>query len=140
MQIRDLANRTRLSEKTIRFYESIDILPPPRRRPNGYREYDDSDVERAKFVAGARNLDISLDDIQEILAMRDNKEAPCRIMLNRLEQKANEIKGRIQALQKLERELQELHSLGQTFPVDDVDGKNCVCHLVSERSKVSTGG
>jgi DNA-binding transcriptional MerR regulator len=137
MQIRDLAHQTRLSEKTIRFYESVGLLPPPRRRHNGYREYDDADVERAKFVAGARHLDLSLDDIREILAMRDNREAPCRTLLNRIEQKANEIKDRIRALQKLEWELQELYSLGQTFPVDDVDGKDCICHLVSERSSIS---
>jgi len=33
--------------------------------------------------------------------------------------------------------LRKSSSLGQTFPVDDVDGKNCVCHLVSERSNES---
>ncbi len=134
MKIQEFSRQTRLSAKTIRYYESIGILPSPLRRPNGYREYDDSDMERAKFVAGARNLDISLDDIRELLAMRDKKEAPCRILLNRIDQKANEIQARIQVLQNLERELRELYSLGQKFPVDDVDGKNCICHLVSEHS------
>ena len=137
MQIRDLAHRTKLSEKTIRFYESVGLLPRPHRRDNGYREYDDSDVERTKFAAGARHLDLSLDDIREILAMRDNREAPCRTLLNRIEEKASEIKGRIRALQKLEGELRELHTLGKTFPVDDIDGKNCICHLVSEHSNVN---
>ena len=82
-----------------------------------------------------RSLDLSLDDIQEIIALRDRREAPCRIMFERLVHKADEIAERIHALQRLEGELRELYTLGLTFPIDDVDGKNCVCHLVSEHTK-----
>jgi len=134
MQIKELAQRTNLSNKTIRYYEEIGLMPPPRRLPNGYRDYDEVDVERAKFVVGARKLDFSLDDIDEILALRDRREAPCRVVLDMLQQRADEISQRIAELQRLEDELRELHKLGQTFPLDDVDGKNCVCHLVSERA------
>ncbi len=137
MKIQEFSKRTGVSAKTIRYYEEVGLLPAPDRAENNYRRYTEGDVERLRLVAGARYLDLSLDDIREILAMRDNGEAPCRTLLNRIEQKANEIKDRIWALQKLERELRELYSLGQTFPVDDVDGKNCVCHLVSERSNAS---
>lgn len=137
MKIQEFSKRTGVSAKTIRYYEEVGLLPAPDRAENNYRRYTEGDVERLRLVAGARHLDLSLDDIREILAMRDNGEAPCRTLLNRIEQKANEIKDRIWALQKLERELRELYSLGQTFPVDDVDGKNCVCHLVSERSNAS---
>ena len=137
MKIQEFSKLTGVPAKTIRYYEEIGLLPAPARAENNYRQYTEQDIDRLRLVAGARQLDISLDDIREILAMRDNKEAPCRILLNRIEQKADEIKGRIRALQKLERELRQLYSLGQTFPVDDVDGKNCVCHLVSERSNVN---
>jgi DNA-binding transcriptional MerR regulator len=133
MQIKELAERTNLSDTTIRYYESVDLLPPPKRLDNGYRDYSNADVERVKFVAGARGLDFSLDDIGEILALRDRREAPCRVMLDLLEQKAGEIQRRIAELQRLEAELRQLHRLGLTFPTNDVEGKNCVCHLVSQR-------
>ncbi len=133
MKIKELAARTNLSDKTIRYYESIDLLPPPRRRPNGYRDYGETDVDRVKFVAGARRLDFSLDDIAEILALRDRREAPCRVVLTMLQQKAEEISQRIAELQRLEAELQQLRSLGLTFPTDDIDGKDCVCHLITEK-------
>lgn len=133
MQIHELAQRTGVSAKTIRYYESISLLPSPRRRTNSYREYDEVDVDRVKLVAGARRLDFSLDDIQEILALRDRREAPCRVVLDLLEQKAAEIRQRIAQLRQLEQDLRHLYALGLTFPTDDVDGKNCVCHLVSER-------
>jgi DNA-binding transcriptional MerR regulator len=89
-------------------------------------------------VAGIRSLDLSLDEIAEILAMRDRREAPCRTLLDRIEQKANQIEERIQALRQMEIDLRQLHELGLTFPTDDVDGKNCICHLVSERPTIDT--
>ncbi len=135
MQIKTFAHRTNLPPKTIRYYEEIGLLPPPKRLENGYRDYDETDVARARFVAGARQLDFSLDDIQEILDLRDKRIAPCRVVLDLLEEKADEISRLIAKLQRMEAELRELRQLGETFPTDDIDGKNCVCHLVSEQSQ-----
>ena len=138
MQIRELAAQAGVSSKTIRYYESIGVLPPPRRLPNGYRTYDESDLDRLRLVAGARRLNLSLDEIKEIIAMRERGEAPCAMLLARLKEKAEEIAGRIRELQRLERELRELHALGLTFPTDDVEGKHCVCHLVSEGAQTKS--
>lgn len=133
MKIQELSKATGVPAKTIRFYEESGVLPSPKRKPNGYRDYDQSDIEPLRLVAGARHLDLSLDDIREIIALRDHGEAPCRTLLGRIQQKADEVADRIAVLQRLETELRELHALGLTFPTDDVDGKNCVCHLVSEK-------
>lgn len=134
MEIRELAKMTGIPPKTIRYYESIGVLPSPKRKPNGYRNYDEPDIERVKFVSGARSLGFSLDAIAEIMALRDRREAPCRVVLDLLEQRAKDISERIAELQRLECELKRLHELGLEFPTDDVDGKNCVCHLVSTRA------
>ena len=139
MEIRELTYQTGISAKTIRYYESIGVLPSPNRKPNGYRNYDAADVERVKLAAGARRLGFSLDDIGEILAMRDRGEAPCRAVLDLLARKADEIHLRIAELQRLETELYQLFALGLTFPVDDVEGKNCICHLVSQRGTSPQG-
>lgn len=137
MQIRELAKQSGLSERTIRYYEEIGLLPAPSRTENNYRQYDEQDVGRLRLVAGARRLDLSLEEIREILDLRDHREAPCRVLLERLEHKADEIAERILALKQMERELRQLHKLGLTFPTDDVDGKACVCHLVSEHAQES---
>ncbi|HEU0296937.1 MAG TPA: MerR family transcriptional regulator [Anaerolineales bacterium] len=131
MKIQEFAQLAGLSTKTIRYYESIGILSTPQRAANGYREYSDGHLARARFVAGARSLDLSLDEIREILAMQDRREAPCRTLLDLIEQKAKSIEERMRLLEQMELELRELHQLGLTFPTDDVDGKNCICHLVS---------
>ncbi len=134
MQIRDFSTQSGVSDKTIRYYESIGLLPPAARQPNGYRDYAASDLDRLKLVAGARRLDFSLDEIREILDLRDRQEPPCNVMLESLMNKSAEIQKRILELQQLDVELQQLHQLGLTFPTDDVEGKNCVCHLVSEKA------
>ena len=137
MKIQEFSRLSGLSAKTIRYYESIGILLSPQRKSNGYRDYSEKDLARAQFVAGIRSLDLSLDEIAEILAMRDRREAPCRTLLNQIEQKADQIEERIRALRQMEIDLRQLHDLGLTFPTDDVDGKNCICHLVSERPSVN---
>lgn len=137
MKIQQFAQLTGLSTQTIRYYESIGILHSPARTSNGYRDYSKKDVDFARFVAGIRSLDLSLDEIKEILAMRDRREAPCRTLLDLIEQKANQIEERIRLLRGMNDDLRKLHTLGLTFPTDDIDGKNCICHLVSEHPKVS---
>ena len=60
MKIQEFAQLTGLSTKTIRYYESIGILSAPQRAANGYREYGEKHLARARFVAGARSLELSL--------------------------------------------------------------------------------
>lgn len=135
MFIRDLAQATGIPPKTIRYYESIGVLPSPARAANGYRRYIPADVARMRFVASARSLDFSLDDIREILAFRERREAPCRYVLDLLERKTAEIEQRIADLQALKRDLVHLRQQAEGLSVDDVDGKACVCHLI-ERNPV----
>jgi DNA-binding transcriptional MerR regulator len=130
MQINELERFTGVPAKTIRYYEEIALLPPPNRKPNGYREYSDIDIERLKLVSGARRLDFSLAEIKEILDLRDRGIAPCGVLLDLLDRKSKEISQRILELKEMQEDLQQLYSLGATFPTDDVEGKNCVCHLV----------
>ena len=130
MQINELERFTGVPAKTIRYYEEIALLPPPNRKPNGYREYSDIDIERLKLVSGARRLDFSLAEIKEILDLRDRGIAPCGVLLDLLDRKSKEISQRILELKEMQEDLQQLNSLGATFPTDDVEGKNCVCHLV----------
>lgn len=132
MQISELSEQTGTPAKTIRYYEETGLLPAPSRRPNGYREYGEADIDRLKLVAGARRLDFSLAEIGEILDLRDREIAPCGVLLDLLDQKADEISVRIAELESLQKDLEALYSIGLTFPTDDVEGKNCVCHLVSE--------
>lgn len=133
MRIREVAQRSGFSSKTIRYYEEVGLLPSPSRSENNYRWYDQRDVERLRLVAGARKLDLSHDDIREILALRNNHASPCGVLLERIAQKADGIAGHIQTLRQLERELRDLHTLGLTFSTSDLEENHRVCRLVSEK-------
>ena len=86
MFIHDLAQQTSIPATTIRFYETKGLLPRPRRAANNYRQYTPADAERLRFVASARHLGLSLDEIAEILAARDQGIAPCQRVLDVINQ------------------------------------------------------
>ena len=113
------------------------LSPQPPRSANGYRVYAPPDVERLRFIAGHALLGFSLDDINEALGLRDRGEAPCRYMLDLIEREAAQIDQRIADLQQLKGELTTLLRNAQGLPLDDVEGKACVCHLVQNQQRVA---
>lgn len=70
MLIHELVNNTGISAKTIRYYESIGLIPQPERGVNNYRQYTKADVERLRFIASLRGLGVSISEIGAILAAR----------------------------------------------------------------------
>lgn len=130
MVIRELAQQTGVPAKTIRYYESIGLLPRPKRAANNYRQYAPADIERLRFIASARSLGLSLDDILEILAARDKGIAPCQRVLDTIAQRLKEIDRRIADLLTLRDSLRQLHTEGAILPLDDVQGEHCICYLL----------
>ncbi|MBI5715646.1 MAG: MerR family DNA-binding protein [Chloroflexi bacterium] len=70
-------------------------MPRLKRATNNYRHYTQVDVERLRFIANARALDFSLDDIAEILTARDKGIAPCQRVLDTLTHHLTKIDQRI---------------------------------------------
>jgi DNA-binding transcriptional MerR regulator len=130
MLIHELAKQTGISAKTIRYYESIGLMPRPARAANNYRQYAPADAERLRFIAGARSLGFTLDDIGEVLRARDGGEAPCDRVLDTLDQRLSEIGRRVADLLALREALARLRREGAALPRDDVRGEGCVCYLV----------
>jgi DNA-binding transcriptional MerR regulator len=65
--IGQLARRTGLPVRTIRFWSDIDVIPPKRRSAAGYRLYDAEAVVRLDLVRTLRELGLDLDTVQRIL-------------------------------------------------------------------------
>jgi DNA-binding transcriptional MerR regulator len=133
MRIGELAQVTAVSAKTIRFYEETGVLPPAQRAANGYRQYDESDAHRLRFIRNARLLDFSLGELKEVLTLRERGEAPCVHVIGLLEQKMEEIEAQIRHLQELRGDLGQLLAEGEQLPKDDVQMEQCVCHLIRSR-------
>ncbi|MGH2555545.1 MAG: heavy metal-responsive transcriptional regulator [Actinomycetota bacterium] len=129
MRIGELAAQLGLNPRTIRFYESIGVLQEPARTPSGYRDYDESDLERLRFIKLAQSLGLSLDDVREILAFRDRGEAPCAYVRGAIDQHAEAIDRRIRELERLRTDLRRLQRLARSL-ADDASGDRCVCHIL----------
>jgi Cu(I)-responsive transcriptional regulator len=69
MNIGKASRAAGVSERMIRHYESIGLIPPPARRDSGYRDYSDADVHRLRFAANARDLGFPIEEIRELLAL-----------------------------------------------------------------------
>lgn len=73
MQIGELARRSKLSRSRIRFYEARGLLPKPRRRDNGYRDYPQDAVTTLRLIDGAQDLGFSLQEIKAALTKAGSK-------------------------------------------------------------------
>ena len=85
MKIGQLARRTGISTKAIRYYEELGVLPEPERAPNGYRVYDPAAADRITFIQDAQSAGLSLMEIQAILELRDAGESTCAHVIASLE-------------------------------------------------------
>lgn len=73
MNIGKASRMSGVSERMIRHYESIGLIPPPARRDSGYRDYSEADVHRLRFAANARDLGFPIEEIRELLALWGNE-------------------------------------------------------------------
>lgn len=93
---------------TIRYYERAGLLPEPRRRGSGYRDYDRGAIERLRFIRRAKSLGFSLDDIRELLALSADHEKGVRNVKQRAEARLAKLELQIQELQRMRRGLKHL--------------------------------
>ena len=135
MFIQELSQLTGVTDKAIRYYESIDLMPLPRRGDNNYRIYTSDAVERLRFIAAARALDFSLAVIVELLKARDNKQLTCHRLLNPLGERILEIDRRITDLLALRETLNGIRCEAQNLPLDRECNEQCVCNILAVNRK-----
>lgn len=139
LRISDLAQQSGVASSAIRYYEEIGLLPPAERTDNGYRVYDKHDVERLRFIQRAKHLDFSLDEIREIMHLREQGEAPCAFVINQINTKVTEVERKIAQLNQLKRELNQLQTEIAQLPTEEVEAKHCVCHIIENENLTHLG-
>ena len=70
-QIGEVADAVGLSLRTIRHWDEVDLVPPSGRSAGGFRLYTDADIDRLRLIKSLKPLDLSLDEIRDLLAVRD---------------------------------------------------------------------
>ena len=100
MNIGTAAQASGLPAKTIRYYEEIGLVAPAR-RDNGYRDYDEADVHRLRFLHRARGLGFSIDDCRHLLSLYDDKHRASADVKALARQRIGDIDAKIAELQSL---------------------------------------
>lgn len=126
MRIGELAERLGINPKTIRYYESIYLVPEPERTASGYRIYDEDDVERLVFIKAAQRLGLALDEVREILGLRERGEAPCGYVRELISRELADLDRRLEELRGLREELVALERRAQ----DTGDANGRICGLI----------
>ncbi|WP_017302778.1 heavy metal-responsive transcriptional regulator [Spirulina subsalsa] len=107
LKIGQVAQKSGLSVKTIRYYEDQGLLTPVvQRSKNGYRLFYPTIFNRLAFIRRAKSLGLSLGSIREILDVHDQGKLPCGVVKDRLLAKLDSINQQIAALELLKTELQ----------------------------------
>ena len=117
LKIGQIAAKSGLSVKTIRYYEEIGLLATTvERAESGYRLFKPSVFNRLAFVKRAQSLGLSLAEISQILNIHDDGELPCGEVKHCLQTKLDAINAQIEALETLRDELQGVLSGWQEQP------------------------
>lgn len=75
-QIGEVAEAVGLSLRTIRYYEEADLVPPSGRSAGGFRLYTDADIERLRLIKHMKPLDLTIDEMRDLLITRDRLADP----------------------------------------------------------------
>ncbi|MCR9210884.1 MAG: heavy metal-responsive transcriptional regulator [bacterium] len=130
MKIGEVAKRSDVGIETIRYYEREGLLAEPKRRPSGYRQYDESVVARLQFIRRTKELGFTLAEIKELLGLWFDANTRCEHVRHRAEQKVIDIEDKIRSLQKMRRTLRKViseckarDSIGDCPLLDGIDTK-----------------
>src|ERR1700680_3863021 len=108
MRIGTAAERAGVNVQTLRYYERRGLLPRPPRRTSGYREFPDDAVRMVRFIKRAQNLGFTLDEVEELLRLRNDRrryrvriQAVAERRVGHIDRKLAELKAMKKALSHL---------------------------------------
>ncbi len=108
MNIGEAAKLSGISAKTIRYYESVGLMPEPTRAANGYRHYRDKDLQTLRFIHRSRNLGFTIKDIRDLLGLWQDKERASADVREVAKRHVAEIEQRLEEMESVRQTLMQL--------------------------------
>ena len=108
MRIGELGKKADCLVQTVRFYESEGLLPEPARSEGNFRLYDEVHLQRLLFIRRCRANDMTLDEIRQLLNLRDRPELGCGEVNALVDAHIAQVRTKMKELRALERELMDL--------------------------------
>jgi len=111
LRIRDAAQTVGLTTDTLRYYEKINLVPRPERGVGGQRTYGEKDLARLRFVTRAQALGFTLEEIRQLLRLRENPIRCSKGVRELAQRKCETLATQRQTLEQMHRELTLLLNL-----------------------------
>ncbi|WP_181281407.1 Cd(II)/Pb(II)-responsive transcriptional regulator [Pseudomonas aeruginosa] len=108
MRIGELGKKADCLVQTVRFYESEGLLPEPARSEGNFRLYDEVHLQRLLFIRRCRAKDMTLDEIRQLLNLRDRPELGCGEVNALVDAHIAQVRTKMKELRALEHELMDL--------------------------------
>ena len=108
MNIGQASKQSGVSQRMIRHYEAIGLIPRAARRDSGYRDYDESDVHTLRFIRRARDLGFPIDEIRQLLALWQDRSRASADVKSLALARAAELKRKARELDEMRRSLETL--------------------------------
>ena len=108
MNIGKASKLSELTLKAVRYYDNIGLVKPQKNTFSGYREYNEEDVLKLKFVGKARKLNFSIEECRKLLSLYENKSRPSKDVKKLTLEKISQIDEKLDQLKNLKDELSHL--------------------------------
>ena len=108
MKIGEASKRSGVSQRMIRHYEGLGLIPKAARRDSGYRDYDDKDVHTLQFIRRARDLGFPIEEIGKLLALWQDRGRASADVNALASASAEELKRKEKEIQAMRRSLEDL--------------------------------
>ena len=129
MKIGEVAERSGVPAKTIRFWEDHRLLPAPARTPAGYREFDPAILERLAFIRHAQAAGLTLEHIRQVLDIHDDGQPPCVHVGGLIARRLAEAEARLAELARARDQLAALAARAAAQDPADCYGN---CSIIAE--------
>lgn len=131
VRIGQVADRAGVTATTVRFYESIGLLPDPGRTPSGYRDYDDEALARLAFIRDAQAAGLTLAEVRSLLDMKAAGQPTCEHTRDLLNRHLEDIEAQIASLRAARVELEALAARADTLHPGACTDPNR-CHIIGD--------
>lgn len=108
MKIGAISSASGVSQRMIRHYEKIGLIPAAARRDSGYRDYDDKDIHVLRFIGRARDLGFGIGEIGQLLALWNDRGRSSSDVKSLALARAAELGRKARALDSMRRSLEAL--------------------------------
>ena len=108
LRIGEVARRTGLPVKTIRYYCDEGLLQPRARSESGYRLFDEENLAELTIIRSLRAIDVSIPELARILEVRRSGVCNCSLLKGSIADKMSSIDQRISELRTMKDELARL--------------------------------